>query len=878
MLSGVTSAPGRPMRNRRSLRTASTAVILAFVAAAPALAQGHGRIVGTVTDADSGDPIAGVQILVEGTGNGGVTGPRGTYSIPNVPAGQQTLVYTILGYETTRESVSVADEQTSRVDVALSEGFVEMGQIVVRGASRQPTRIVEAPAAVSVVTPEELEREGAHGQLPKLFLDEPGVDVVQSGVQDFNINARGYNSSLNRRVLVLQDGIDRSVGFLQAQEWTALSMPLQDLGRLEFVRGPGSALYGANAFSGVINITTPAPAEIEGTKIALSGGERGSGRFDIRHALESESGKVGFKANFGATAVDDSFSESRTPAQAAGGPAECPAPGASCTFEYGPLPAEAVEVNDDPVQSIYGSARLDYNLEDGSVVTLEGGNTFTENEIFVTGIGRVQVNGAQRPWGRVQYADDDWVALAWYSGRRSNEDGEGNPDALEAIPPPLRPARAPCMPRTTCEGNSQTALASGAQLLEASDLFHVELQGNWATADDAFRIVGGASNRWISVDTERTLMEQDQDDTITSGFVQAEWAFHPQWTILGAARTDHFSVIDETKTSPKAALVFNPSQDHSIRFTFNQAFQTPNYSELFLRVAAGAPVDLQVLELGIEQAIAQQIGMPIDLPLNFSPITPVQARGNEDLTTEELTGYEIGWKGTLANGRVYGTASVYHNRIEDFITDLLPGVNEDDFPPFTLGPAFDSPQLAPLAPTVLGAIMQQLGPQFAAFTRLDDGRPAFVVSYTNAGEVSETGVELGVTFVPAANWEVNVNYTFFDFDIEDATTTASGMVEEGELLPNTPEHKANLGIVYNDPGGLDVGLKVHAQDAMEWAAGVFEGRVPGFATVDLSGGYEVTDYARLQLVWTNVFDKEHYQLYGGSVLGSRAIGGITFDF
>ena len=80
----------------------------------------------------------------------------------------------------------------------------------------------------------------------------PGVDVVQSGVNDFNVNARGFNSSLNRRVLVLQDGRDLAIAFLGSQEWNGMTQPLEDLGKVEMVRGPGSALYGANAFSGVV--------------------------------------------------------------------------------------------------------------------------------------------------------------------------------------------------------------------------------------------------------------------------------------------------------------------------------------------------------------------------------------------------------------------------------------------------------------------------------------------------------------------------------------------------------------------------------------------------------------------------------------------------
>lgn len=835
---------------------ASLACILAF--GTPALGQGTGRIVGTVTEAATGGPIAGAQIVVDGTGIGAVSGQRGTYSIANVPTGSRTLVISMLGFETLRQPVDVAAGETATVDLALEAGFVEMGEITVIGASRTPTRIVEAPAAVSVVTPEELQREAAHGQLPKLFTDEPGIDVVQSGVQDFNINARGYNSSLNRRVLVLQDGIDRSVGFLQSQEWTALSMPLDDFGKLEMVRGPGSALYGANAFSGVLNMTTPAPADVVGTKIAASGGERASGRFDLRHAGESESGNVGYKANFGYVRVGDTWSNSRTRDLAVG---DCPVTARNCAFVEGDvqienLPVEAVPLIDDPVSSLYGSARLDYNFENGSVWTAEGGDTFTENELFVTGIGRVQINGANRPWARTQYASDRFTVFGWYSGRRSN-DREGNP-----APGPIDEFTDVCIPRDTCEANNQTALASGAVLLESSDLFHVEGQANWGTSDGRFRLIGGASNRWVSVDTDGTLMEEKHDDTIASVFGQAEFQLTPQLNLLAAARYDHFSVLesDQNEVSPKAAIVFSPNEDHSLRFTFNRAFQTPNYSELFLQVAAGPIVPLNQVELGLEAAISAQLGMPVDLPLNFGP-TPVVARGNDELQAEQLTGYEVGWKGALMGGRAYATADVYFNEIEDFVTDLLPGVNPD-FETFdtvedlvAYQPAFGTPQLAPFAPLVLQALSTgPVAPVFPLLVLKPDGTLEYVLSYTNAGRVTESGIEIGLTVQPAVKWEVYGNYTLFDFNVEESTLAGDA------LLPNTPKHKGNVGFTFNNLDRWSVGASAHMQEGFDWAAGVFAGRVPGYTTVDLNGGYVVNEWARLNLVWTNVFDKEHYQL------------------
>lgn len=815
----------------------------------PAFAQGTGRVIGTVTDANTSEGIENVQVIVEGTGLGAITGQRGTFTIGNVPAGTRTVAFNILGYETRSETITVQAEQTTTVDTALIEGFLEMGAITVVGASLTPSRIVEAPAAVSVVSGEELQREASHGQLPKLFADKPGIDVVQSGIQDFNVNARGYNSSLNRRVLVLQDGIDRSLGFLQSQEWTALSMPLDDLGRLDFVRGPGSALYGANAFSGVLNITTPAPGDIVGTKLALSGGERETARIDARHAGQTDDGRWGYKANVGYSSVGKTFSESRTRADAVGA---CPAPQRACTFEYGPLPVEVVPLNEDAITSLYGSGRVDYNFADGSVWTAEGGTTHTQNEIFVTGIGRVQINGANRPWARTEYASDAWTAMAWYSGRRSDETGE--------------------------DQNNQTSLQSGAELREKSDIYHVEAQANWNALENRLLLVGGASNRWYAVDTDGTLMEEKQDDTITSVFGQAEYQFHPLWTALVAARYDHFTVNDADEIAPKAAVVFSPTPDHSLRATFNRAYQVPNYSELFLRVAAGAPVNLQPLELGIEAQIAQQTGQQIDLPLNFG-VTPVEARGNNDLEVEEMTGFEIGYKGSLVQGRLFATVDVYSNEIQNFVTDLLPGVNPD-FPAYRLPAAFDPGQpLAPFGPAVLAAIQQTLGPNFPLFTSLSEGGQALIVSYTNAGEVGEKGVELGLSYIPAPSWELSGNYTYFDFNIEDNRSDPGGIpVPEDELQANTPRHKGNVGVVYSNPERYGGGIKVHMQEAFDWAAGVFSGRVPGFATVDLNGSWQFYNTARLNVVWSNVLDKEHFQLFGGSIIGSRAVASVTLNF
>src|SRR5690606_17301509 len=127
--------------------------------------------------------------------------------------------------------------------------------------------------------------------------------------------------------------------------------------------------------------------------------------------------------------------------------------------------------------------------------------------------------------------------------------------------------------------------------LEKSDIFPVEAQGNTGFSSDAGRLILGTSFRQYNVNTFGTLMrpeDDDRHDKLYSVFGQVEYRVTDQIRIVGAARYDEGDLF-EGQFSPKGGIVFSPNEDHAFRFTVNRAFQTPNYSEFFLRVAAGAP-------------------------------------------------------------------------------------------------------------------------------------------------------------------------------------------------------------------------------------------------------------------------------------------------
>jgi iron complex outermembrane receptor protein len=162
--------------------------------------------------------------------------------------------------------------------------FQEIPEVITAAKELQP--IIESPAAVTIITAEDIRRSGA-SNLPDLFRMVPGVEVMEATASDFNISTRGFNRVLANKMLVLVDGRSVYQDMLGVTLWETLPLVLDDIERIEVVRGPGSALYGANAFDGVINIITKTPRE--SPKLALT---RITGNHDLDIASLTHSGRV----------------------------------------------------------------------------------------------------------------------------------------------------------------------------------------------------------------------------------------------------------------------------------------------------------------------------------------------------------------------------------------------------------------------------------------------------------------------------------------------------------------------------------------------------------------------------------------------------------
>jgi outer membrane receptor protein involved in Fe transport len=867
-------------------RTLSLALAGLLLAHASVEAQDSGTLRGTVTQSATGQPLAGVIVSVNGTIIKGVTNTRGVYTIEGVPSGAQTVTFRWLGYKPIQVQATVAPTGVTTVDAKMEQLPIQLSELMVTGASKVPERAVEAPAAFSIVEPRVLQATGITGQVPMALREVPGVDLAQSGMNDFNVNARGFNSSLNRRVLVMQDGRDLAIAFLGSQEWNAMAVPSDEFAKMELVRGPGSALYGANAFFGVLNITTPTAREVAGTKITLGGGflsphrQDGSSfggrslRGDIRTAGVLMNGRLGYRLNAGYN-ESDSWSQSRTSTDCQDLRREY-APVVDDTAKHRiqlscevfPLKGQTrdgagvVTGDPDPTRNIYGSGRFDYYARNGSVLTAEAGMAQVQNELFVTGIGRVQVVKAYRPYARLGWASQGFNVMAYFNGRNS-------------------------LPWKSWEpSEEQFSLASGAPLKERSRILHLEAQDIENFAGDKGRLVFGASARNYRVDTHGTLMlpktatfagDDHRSDYYYATFGQLEYQFSSMVRGVAAARIDIGSLIDP-QFSPKLAVVVTPNDKHSFRVSMNKAFQTPNYSEFFLRVPAAPAVNLSTLEASLRaSALGPALAsIPSGTLFTTSSAVPVAALGNRDLQVETTLGFEAGYRADLSSS-VYLTLDAYLNRIRNFVTDLLPvgSINALAYPYWTL-PTLPSSVTAATRAALLAAVKTNLtaASAFAGanLTRDNAGNTVIGLSYTNAGKVTQYGLEGGVGWQINRSLRTDGTLTLFDYTV-DLTQVARG----DSLLANTPSAKGTISLSYAERA-LSAATSLRMVKGFSWAAGVYAGYVEPNVTLDANVGYDINNNFKVFVNGTNIFDNRKFSLYGGSVNGRRILGGVTARF
>lgn len=147
--------------------------------------------------------------------------------------------------------------------------------------------VSQTPAAVSVVTQDDIQRSGARN-IPEALRLVPGMDVAQVDASQWAVSARGFNDVFANKLLVMQDGRSLYTPLFSGVFWDVQDTMMEDIDRIEVVRGPGATVWGANAMNGVINIISKSAADTQG--LLVSGG---GGNFDRAFAEARYGGTLG---------------------------------------------------------------------------------------------------------------------------------------------------------------------------------------------------------------------------------------------------------------------------------------------------------------------------------------------------------------------------------------------------------------------------------------------------------------------------------------------------------------------------------------------------------------------------------------------------------
>jgi iron complex outermembrane receptor protein len=165
----------------------------------------------------------------------------------------------------------------------------ELGNIEVTTASKGPVKLSQTAAAIFVITQEDIRRSGVRS-LPEALRLAPGVDVAQIDSVKWAVGIRGFQSRLSRDLLVLIDGRSVYDPLFHGVYWEVQDTLLEDIDRIEVIRGPGGTIWGANAVNGVINIITKNAKDTRGTLVSAGGGSVNQGFLDFRQGGGNDNG------------------------------------------------------------------------------------------------------------------------------------------------------------------------------------------------------------------------------------------------------------------------------------------------------------------------------------------------------------------------------------------------------------------------------------------------------------------------------------------------------------------------------------------------------------------------------------------------------------
>lgn len=692
-----------------------------------------------------------------------------------------------------------------------------LGETVVT-ATRVAAPLSKVPANVTVITAKEIEKRSATS-VRDILAREASVFVSPTADTKDGLMLRGHSSS---DVLVLYNGQQVNAGFDGSLAWD--SIPIDDIDRIEIVRGAGSSLYGGHAVAGVINIVTKTPpkdGELHGS-VMTSYGTNNTWRRSLR--VTGNEGKLSFRTGYEKRTTDGypgyfakgSVTTKATGTEAANTSLPRDAAGNYLVGSRGDKEKDNENITFGLRYDFSKDKYLDYSYTHADY-RYDYNNPFT---YLYDAAGNPIYNGYVKVDGKTIQAK--YANYLGYHGERGQDmHALRYEDKKNAFKVELDYNDIYKEGYSSVSSSAPTSLdweGAGERSSYPSKHYGIDLQKTWKLGNHTL-LAGGA---WMkdTMDYKNYHLSSWKDLSSVVGsptvlsegnlkssalFFEDEYAFAPKWTLGAGLRYDRFDKADgyssllDSKTgsykrkdypdesftawSPKVALSYEPQKDMLLYMSFGKSFNPPSIFKLYRRASDA-----------------------------MSSVQP-----NPDLTPEVSDTYEIGFKQRLGS-RLTWNADVFRIHTKDKIA---------------------------------------LGTQNG------------VKSYYNADSAFAKGFELGLNYRLTHDWQTYLNYTF-----ESADLTTGGVTERDWDIP---KHMLHMGLDWTK-GRYNAGIDatyVSARQDVSATTGEY-GAYDAYFLTNLYVNYKIEKNFKAQFTVNNLFDRDFYS--GEAAYGRTYTFGLQLDF
>ncbi|MDP2786146.1 MAG: TonB-dependent receptor, partial [Sulfurimicrobium sp.] len=451
-------------------------------------------------------------------------------------------------------------------DLALAYG--DKSFVTIASGVRQP--VARAPSVATVITAEEIEAIGA-ADLDEVLETVPGLHVSRSPLGYNPIyTMRGIHTQYNPQVLMLVNGIPITSVFFgnRSQIWGG--MPVGNIARIEVIRGPGSALYGADAFSGVINIITRTAADINGTEVGVRAGSFNSRDAWVQHGGTWGGFDVAAYLRVGAT---DGQRQIIGADALSGTPFPSLAPG-------------PVNLGGDAIDARLDLARDKWRLRAGYQQRNNAGTgPGVASALDPTGRNFGERISTDLTWQDTNFAPDlDVTAQASYLHITEQSDLTLYPPGFPGFPDGVignpyqweRHLRLNLSAFYTGLQSHKLRFGAGTQ---NDDLYRTRESRNYTLVAIPGGFFPAPLGSVVDVSDSAPFL-RPHNRRVNHVYVQDEWAFARDWYLTAGVRHDQYSDFGGT-TNPRLALVWETAYNLTSKLLYGRAFRPPSFAELY---------------------------------------------------------------------------------------------------------------------------------------------------------------------------------------------------------------------------------------------------------------------------------------------------------